>query len=336
VPSVRVLEPGFQATIQDGGRPGYLAKGIPPCGAQDVWSLRLASLLVGNELPPPPLSPGPPGDAGLEMPFLGVALEFSDESVVALAGAEAAATLDGEPVPVWEALLVPRGSALRIGAIGPGTRTYLAVAGGFDVPLYLGSRSTYVRGAQGGLNGRPLRAGDVIELGAPRRPLRELAGRRIRPELRPPLEEPWTLRVVPGPQDHLFADEGLELFFSADWQLSPTSDRMGFRFVGPPLAMKERPEYLVRDAGAGAADIVDDCTPVGGIQVPGGIEPIAMGVENPTAGGYAKIATVITADYGRLGQIRPRETVRFAPVDADEAIALARERAALATDEALA
>src|SRR5207248_7771303 len=129
---------------------------------------------------------------------------------------------------------------------------------------------------------------------------------------------------------------GLELFFAADWQLSPTSDRMGFRFVGPQLPLRERPDYLVRDAGAGPADIVDDCIPVGGIQVPGGLEPIVMGVENPTAGGYAKIATVITADYGRLGQIRPREIVRFAAVDAEEAIEIARELAGLATEEALA
>jgi biotin-dependent carboxylase-like uncharacterized protein len=333
--SVRVLEPGFQVTIQDGGRPGFLARGIPPCGAQDVWSLRLASLLVGNALPPPPLTPGDPGDAGLEMPFLGATLEFSDDAVVALAGGDAVVTLDDEPVSLWETVRVPAGSVLRCGAIGPGTRTYLAVAGGFDVPLYLGSRSTYVRGAQGGLAGRPLRKGDVIPFGEPRRSLDALEGRRIRPELRPALDEPWTLRVVPGPQDHLFTDDGLGLFFAADWQLSPTSDRMGFRFIGPPLALRERPDYLVRDAGSGPADIVDDCIPVGGIQVPGGIEPIAMGVENPTAGGYAKIATVITADYGRLGQIRPREIVRFAPVDADEAIEIARELAGSATEEAL-
>jgi biotin-dependent carboxylase-like uncharacterized protein len=334
--SVRVLDPGLQTTIQDGGRPGYLARGIPPAGAQDVWTLRLASLLVGNALPSPPLSPGGPGDAGLEMALLGATLEFSDESVVALAGGEVDATLDGEPVPLWEAARVPAGGVLRCGAIRRGVRTYLAVAGGFDVPPYLGSRATYIRGFQGGHKGRPLRRDDVVALGAPRRDLDDLAGRRIRADVRPELGPPWTLRVVPGPQDHLFTDEGLELFFSADWKLSATSDRMGFRFVGPPLALRERPGYLIRDAGAGAADIVDDCTPVGGIQVPGGIEPIAMGVENPTAGGYAKIATVITADYGRLGQIRPHEPVRFAAVTADEGVRIAREQAALATEAALA
>jgi antagonist of KipI len=333
---VRVLEPGFQTTIQDGGRPGYLARGVPPSGAQDVWALRLASLLVGNTLPPPPLTPGDPGDAGLEMALLGVTLEFEDERVAAVTGADTAATLDGQPVPLWESFRVPAGGVLHCPAIAPGVRSYLAVAGGFDVPLYLGSRSTYVRGSQGGLNGRPLRKDDVIPLGPPRPDARGLAGRRVRADLRPTFETPHVIRVVLGPQDYLFTDDGLDTFFSADWKLSPISDRMGFRFIGPPLAMRERPDYLIRDAGSGPADIVDDCIPVGGIQVPGGIEPIAMGVENPTAGGYAKIGTVISADFGRLGQIRPHESVRFRAVDADEAVRRAREQTEQATEAALA
>jgi allophanate hydrolase subunit 2 len=186
------------------------------------------------------------------------------------------------------------------------------------------------------MQGRPLRKDDLVPLGPPRQDLGSLMGRRVPPELRPALEPPWTLRVVPGPQDYLFTDEGLDLFFAAEWKLSPMSDRMGFRFVGPALPMKERPDYLIRDAGSGPADIVDDCTPVGGIQVPGGIEPIAMGVENPTAGGYAKIGTVITADYGRLGQIRPHEIVHFEAVTAEDGVRLAKEQAALASEATLA
>jgi antagonist of KipI len=333
--TVTVIDPGFQTTIQDGGRPGYLAKGVPPSGAQDVWSLRLGSLLVGNALPPPPLTPGHPGDAGLEMTFLGAALQFVEESVVAVTGAEAAVTLDGERAPCWEAITVPAGGVLRVGVIGPGSRAYLSVAGGFDVPLYLGSRSTYVRGSQGGLKGRPLRKGDVVRLGEPGE-LSGLLGRRIRQDVRPTLGAPWTIRVVPGPQDELFTPAGLGTFFSADWNLNPMSDRMGFRFIGPPLAMRERPEYLIRDAGSGPADIVDDCIPVGGIQVPGGIEPIAMGVENPTAGGYAKIGVVITADYGVLGQVRPHEVVRFQALTAEEAVAIAHAQVELAAETSLA
>jgi biotin-dependent carboxylase-like uncharacterized protein len=246
------------------------------------------------------------------------------------------ATLDGDPMPLWESVRVPAGGVLHCAAIAPGVRSYLAVAGGFDVPPYLGSRSTYVRGSQGGLNGRPLRKGDTIPLGRPAPGARALVGRSVRSELRPTFETPHVIRVVLGPQDYLFTDKGLDTFFSAGWKLSPVSDRMGFRFIGPPLLMKERPDYLIRDAGSGPADIVDDCIPVGGIQVPGGIEPIAMGVENPTAGGYAKIGTVISADFGRLGQIRPHETVRFQAIEADEALRIAREQTALATEAAFA
>ncbi len=325
--AIDVIRPGLQTTIQDAGRPGYLSRGIPPAGPQDYRSFALASLLVGNPLPPPPLAPGDPGLAGLEILAIGPTLTFDAPALVALTGGHLAATLDGEPVPSWTALAVPAGATLKVGKVGPGARAYLAVAGGIDVPLYLGSRATFVRGGQGGLEGRALRKGDRLTLG----PAAEgdASGRAVPEALRRRLDErPWPVRVVPGPQDHLFTEAGLELFFTAEWQLSPTSDRMGFRFIGPPLEMRERPDYLVRDAGSGPADIVDDITPVGGIQVPGGIEPIAMGVENPTAGGYAKIGTVISTDLGVLGQIRPMEPVTFTAVSVDEAQQIARDQQA--------
>ena len=324
--AIDVIRPGLQTTIQDAGRPGYLSRGIPPAGPQDYRSFALASLLVGNPLPPPPLAPGDPGLAGLEILAIGPTLTFDAPTLVALTGGHVEPTLDGEPVPSWTALAVPAGATLKVGKVGPGARAYLAVAGGIDVPRYLGSRATFVRGGQGGLEGRALKKGDRLSLGPAGD---ETPGPAVPEGLRRRLDErPWPVRVVPGPQDHLFTEAGLELFFSAEWQLSPTSDRMGFRFIGPALEMRERPDYLVRDAGSGPADIVDDITPVGGIQVPGGIEPIAMGVENPTAGGYAKIGTVISTDLGVLGQIRPMEPVRFAAVGVDEAQQIARDEQA--------
>lgn len=331
--TMEVVKPGLQTTIQDGGRPGHLSKGIPPAGAQDYRSFALASLLVGNALPPPPLSLGDPGDAGLEMLAMGPTLRFAGETVFALTGGDVDAKLDGEPVPMWTSVHAQAGATLKCGKVGPGARAYLAVAGGVDVPPYLGSRSTYVRGAQGGLEGRALRADDVLSLGDPAGELSEVQGRQVAPAMRRQLGAPWAVRVVPGPQDHMFSAAGLETFFSAEWKLSPTSDRMGFRFIGPELEMNPRPDYLERDAGSGPADIVDDITPVGGIQVPGGIEPIAMGVENPTAGGYAKIGTVISTDLGVLGQIRPLEEVFFHSVTVDEALAIAEaERIEIAAE----
>jgi biotin-dependent carboxylase-like uncharacterized protein len=321
---IEVLDGGMQTTIQDGGRPGYLSRGIPPAGAQDFYSLALANLLVGNELTPPPLTRKTPGAAGLEMLMKGVKLRFHDDTVVALAGADMGAKLDGKEVPCFEPIGVKAGAELHLGVARQGARGYLAIAGGIDVPQVLGSRATYVRGSQGGLQGRALRKGDRLSLLPASVDLSALAARRLPDGLPPTPEEPRVIRVVLGPQDFMFTSKGIETFLTAEWKLSPVSDRMGMRLIGPPLELNPRPSYLTRDAGAGPADIVDDVIPVGGIQVPGGIEPIVMGVENPTAGGYAKVATVISADLGKMGQLKPGEILTFRSVEAAQGLDIIR------------
>ena len=236
----------------------------------------------------------------------GVTLRFPEETVIALAGADMGATVDGAPVERFRPIVVPAGGVLKCGTVKSGARGYLAIAGGIDVPLVLGSRATYVRGSQGGLEGRALRKGDGLKTFPPvvTGTRRSRSGASTACPAAP--DEPSVIRVVLGPQDFMFTAKGIETFLTAEWRLSPVSDRMGMRLVGPPLELHPRPDYLTRDAGSGPADIVDDVIPVGGIQVPGGIEPIVMGVENPTAGGYAKIATVISADLGKMGQIQPK------------------------------
>ena len=321
---IEVLDGGLQSTIQDGGRPGFLSRGIPPAGAQDFYSLAIANLLVGNELTPPPLSRARPGAAGLEMVVKGVTLRFPKETVIALTGADMAATLDGVPVERFRPIVVPAGGVLKCGTVKSGARGYLAIAGGIDVPLVIGSRATYVRGAQGGLDGRALRKGDRLKTFAPTMPVARIAKRTLA-GLPPGPDEPTVIRVVLGPQDFMFTAKGVDTFLGAEWKLSPVSDRMGMRLVGPSLELHPRPDYLTRDAGSGPADIVDDVIPVGGIQVPGGIEPIVMGVENPTAGGYAKIATVISADLGKMGQIPPKGPLTFRKVRAEEGIAIIKD-----------
>jgi len=321
---IEVLDGGLQTTIQDGGRPGFLSRGIPPAGAQDFYSLAIANLLVGNDLTPPPLSRAGPGAAGLEMLVKGVSLRFGEETAIALAGADMAATLDGAPVERFRPVVVPAGGVLKCGMVKSGARGYLAIAGGIDVPLVIGSRATYVRGAQGGLDGRALRKGDTLKTLQPTMALSRIAGRDLGGLPTGP-EDPTVIRVVLGPQDFMFTTQGVETFLTAEWKLSPVSDRMGMRLVGPPLELHPRPDYLTRDAGSGPADIVDDVIPVGGIQVPGGIEPIVMGVENPTAGGYAKIATVISADLGKMGQIPPKGALSFRKVRAEEGIAIIKD-----------
>ena len=321
---IEVLDGGLQTTIQDGGRPGYLARGIPPAGAQDFYSLAIANLLVGNELTPPPLSRAPPGAAGLEMLVKGVSLRFETLAVIAVTGADMAATLDGAPVPRFQPIVAASGSILKCGVAHTGARGYLAVAGGIDVPAVLGSRATYVRGTQGGLEGRALRKGDKLKSFAPAADIARLAKRSLG-DLPSGPEEPTVIRVVLGPQDFMFTEKGVDTFLTAEWRLSPVSDRMGMRLIGPPLELHPRPDYLMRDAGSGPADIVDDVIPVGGIQVPGGIEPIVMGVENPTAGGYAKIATVISADLGKMGQILPKGPLTFRRIEPEEATAIIKD-----------
>lgn len=334
-----ILKPGPLTTVQDGGRPGLLSKGIPPAGAQDAYCLRAANALVGNRVGPPPLSLGDPGDAGLEFLLQGPRLRFDADAVIAVTGAEVTPKVDGEAVPTWEPVTVPAGVTLDAGMARQGARGYVAVRGGVDVAPFLGSRSTYLVGAVGGHEGRALAKGDRLPVGdaGDRPPAR--TGQAFPPELRPRFESPQRIRVMHGPQADLFDDESVERFFAAEWTLSPVANRMGFRFTGPTLTFKERPDYLARDAGSNPSNIVDDVTPLGGIQAPDGAALILMGVEHPTAGGYAKIATVITADLGLAGQVRPGGTVVFEPVTAEEALeadALQTRSLSLATEEPVA
>jgi biotin-dependent carboxylase-like uncharacterized protein len=230
---------------------------------------------------------------------------------------------------------VRAGDVLDVGRAKRGVRSYVAVAGGIDVPQDLGSRATYLVGARGGHEGRALQAGDQLPLGSASSQARTTT-QRIPQGLRPDFERAVeTLRVVRGPQYELFTEEGVVTFFGSEFRLSPQSSRMGFRFTGPPIALKPKPDYLIRDAGSGPADIVDDVSALGAIQVPAGEEVIILGVEVPSAGGYAKIATLISADLGRLGQLRPSQPVRFEAVELTEALAIAEEMLNALTAESL-
>ncbi|MBI2528612.1 MAG: biotin-dependent carboxyltransferase [Candidatus Rokubacteria bacterium] len=317
---LEVLAGGLQSTIQDVGRPGYLATGMPPSGPADRFSLGIANLLVGNDPGGPYLVGRRPGAAGIEVLLSGLKLRVLAETAIAGTGADLSATLNGRPLPMWQCLRVQPGDELAFARARSGARAYLAVAGGIDVPLFAGSRATNVRAFVGGVEGRPLKAGDLLRSFPASRPASELEGRRLRSDLLPALGDRWRVRVVLGPQDDLFLPESIETFLAHDWRLSPTSDRMGCRYIGPPLAFRSRPAYLVEQAGADPSNIVDDTIPVGGIQVPGGVEPIVLHVDGPSLGGYAKIATVISADLRQVGQTRPGQITRFEAVSTDEAV----------------
>ena len=325
---IEIIKPGPLSSIQDSGRLGYLHTGLAPAGPMDHVSLRIASLLVGNELPPPLFCGGPRGDAGFEFTLLGPTIKFYADTLIALAGAEMPASLDGVEVPYYASVPVNAGATLTLGATRSGARTYLAVAGGLNVEPVLGSRSENLFSSRGPF-GRALQKGDQI----PIRSLSELSERQ--PGIRfdraqlAVIGGEQILRVVMGPQHEAFTKKSIADFTTEAWKLSTQANRTGLRFHGPKLEFGPRPDYLVRDAGADPSNIVDDIIPVGGIQCPSGIEAIVMGIENPTVGGFAKIATVISADIATAGQMRPGDIARFKSVSVAEALDIAQTAAAL-------
>jgi antagonist of KipI len=239
--------------------------------------------------------------------------------VIAVTGGDLTPTLNGAALPMWQAVLVREGDVIAFQAPRLGVRAYLTIAGGIVVPEFLGSKATNIRAGVGGIEGRILKTGDLLQIGQPSRDLAELAGRTWPEEARPRHAVPWTVRVVLGPQDDLFTPQSVETFLTTDWKLSPISDRMGCRYIGPKLDFLPRPDYLIEQAGSDPSNIVDDGTPLGGIQVPSGLEPIVMGADVPSFGGYAKIATVISSDIGVVGQGKPGDIVHFRAVEVEEA-----------------
>jgi biotin-dependent carboxylase-like uncharacterized protein len=307
---IEVVKPGLSTTVQDAGREGYYDVGIPPSGALDQFSLAAANLLVGN----------PEGAAALECAYLGPELRFGSDAVVAVTGAELAPRVDGDERPTWEAFEVPAGATLSFAHLKGGARAYIAVAGGFDVPELLGSRSTYALGSLGGLEGRALAAGDELPVGSgDGRP-----GRAVPATLRPSFAMELEIRVVMGLYDHLLSDAGRRTFAETTWTLTPVADRVGFRYKGSTL------EFLGRKppfgAGSDPSNIVDAPYPIGSIQIPGGVEPIVLHRDAVSGGGYAMIATVISADMDAVAQSAPGARTRFVGISLDAALDARAER----------
>ncbi|WP_028926866.1 biotin-dependent carboxyltransferase family protein [Pseudonocardia acaciae] len=308
---IEVRKPGLSTTVQDTGRNGYYDLGIPPSGALDLYSLAAANRLVGNS----------PGDAALECVYLGPELVFTEDAVVAVTGASLPPKVNGEERPLWESFAVAAGDVLDFGFVKGGARAYIAVAGGIDVPVVLGSRSTYALGALGGVEGRSLVAGDVLPVGAGSGP--STPGRAVPEELWPVLSKDVEVRVVMGLYDHVLAPAGRETFLSTTWTLTPVADRVGFRYDGPGLETVERTPPF--GAGQDPSNIVDAPYPIGSIQVPGSVEPIILHRDAVSGGGYMMIATVISCDLDVVAQSAPNTRTRFVEVTLDEALTARRD-----------
>jgi biotin-dependent carboxylase-like uncharacterized protein len=312
---LRVRSAGLHTTVQDAGRDGYYDIGMPPSGAIDQFSYRVANLLVGN----------PETAAGLEATYVGPSLEFTDERLVAVTGAEVQANRNGVPVPSWETVAVRGGDVLSFDMISAGARLYVAVAGGVNVPPYLGSRSTYTFVGLGGHEGRKLADGDRLPLGAEAvaaGPPPE--GTAVAEELRPRFPAVMPLRTVVGLCSYRLSEAGMRTLLEAVWQVTKDADRVGYRLRGDSLEFVDRPQPF--GAGSGAANVVDLGYPVGSIQVTGGGEPVVLLNDAVTGGGYATLGTVVSADRDRIGQVKTGDRVSFEPVDLDQALAARRDR----------
>lgn len=298
---IEIIEPGPLSTIQDRGRFGYQRFGISASGAMDQTSFRIANALLGND-----------GDAAvIEMTLAGMTLKIGRSPArLAYAGADTAITVDGRPVGACRGFRAEPGQVVAIGPMSRGLRGYLAIGGGVACPPVQGSRSTHTRSAIGGLDGGPLRQGQLLPLAnnAENGPLLILADTAI-------LATDGPVRVLLGPQDAMFSQSGIETFLSSDYRLSSKVDRMGCQLEGPPIA------HL------GDFNIVSDGIANGSIQVPGNGQPIILLADRQTTGGYAKIATVISHDLRKIAQARPGNALRFTAVGAQEAEHIARTEA---------
>jgi len=298
--AIRVAKPGFFTTVQDLGRYGYAHLGISPAGAADPLSFRIANLLVGNEANAP----------ALEMTLLGASLEFNEGAVVAITGASCECRAGLDPVPANIAVPISAGAVLECGNMPTGARCYLAVRGGFDVPLVMGSAATHVGGRFGGVHGRRLQSGDILHIG--KRKTVRLGSPR--PGALDALLGQGPLRVTKGAQQEWFGAEAFEKLFSCAYVVSEQSDRMGLRLKGEAVRPREQSQLLT------------DGIPLGAIQVPQDGQPIILFVDQQTTGGYPKIANVTAVDVHRLGQMRPRDEVRFVEVSIAEAVQALREQ----------
>jgi antagonist of KipI len=304
--TIRVQAPGLLTTVQDLGRPGFGPIGVSPSGAADPVSLRLGNRLVANE----------ESAAGLEMTLLGGTFVFPDGAILALTGSDFGATLEDVPLELGTSAEARPGQVVRVGATSSGARCYLCVQGGITVTPFLGSASTHILSGLGGFQGRALRKADVIQVGPATKPF---CKRSITSQARASLSPRKLLRVTPGPQVEWFSESSQDLFYASTYRVGEQSNRMGLRLAGPAVSQRRSSQMITEGVSLGA------------IQVPAAGAPIILFVEQQTTGGYPKIANVISADLHRLGQLRPRDEVRFERVTFDAARALLIEQEKLLT-----
>lgn len=311
--AIKVRQPGLLTTVQDTGRFGEYHIGMPPSGAMDVFSYHVGNYLVGNE----------EGAAGLEITYFGPEIEFTQDAVIAITGAELPPKINGEEAPTWETLAVAEGDVVSFDYLKSGARSYLAIAGGIDVPVFMHSRSTYTLIGLGGHEGRALQEDDELKIGEADG-ASDRVGKRVDDDHIPTYSDAPELRVIIGLASYRLTKESLETFLNTEWTVTPDADRIGYRYRGGELEFVEREQPA--GAGADQANVVDFGYPVGSIQVPGGVEPIVLNNDAVTGGGYATIGTVISVDRDTLAQTKTNDKTSFRSVDLEEAMEARAQR----------
>ncbi len=327
---LKVIKGGVESVVEDWpGRVGYLDNGMASSGAFDPVALGLGNVCVGND----------PGEAGIEIAGGYFEGRFEDDAVIAVTGTDMSATVNGEPIPMYEAVKVNKGDVIKFSHFGDvGFRGYLTLAGGIDVPVYLGSKSTCIFGSYGGFEGRKLQPDDEIKIGTPSAPLDSLAGRKIKDDKRPKMEREWQLRSVPGPQaapDYV-TEDGMEVLFSQPFKVSLTSNRSAYR-----VSEIDPETFFARtDGGVGGShpsNILDNAYAIRGAMNVCGNTPILLIADGPTLGGYMNPLQVIQADLWKIGQGTPgRDFFRFVYCTPEEAIEARKEMRAWLSEESLA
>lgn len=291
---IKVQKPGLCTTVQDMGRVGFQKFGIPVSGVMDEFSFVVANYLLGNNY----------NNAVLEVQYMGPTLEFDFDVSVAITGANLSAKLNGEDVAMWETINIKKGDILSFGNIKEGVRAYIAFAGEIDVPLVNGSKSTLLKSKLGGFDGRQLKMLDEIEIKNPRVLEKK---NKLQEKFIPKFVAENEIRVILGPQDDYFTENGIKTFLSSEYTVTKDADRMGMRLSGEVIEHKDK------------ADIISDAAVFGSIQVPGNGLPIILLADRQTTGGYTKIATVIKADLPKLAQMAPNNKIKFKKVELSEA-----------------
>lgn len=299
---IKIVKPGMLSTVQDAGRFGVMKNGFTQSGAMDIRSMKIANKLVGNDL----------NSAVIEMTMLGITASFRKDCIIALSGGDFQSKLNGKPIKTNKAYKVKNGDMLIMGYAKTGMRAYLAVSGGIDANVVMGSRSTNLKSAIGGYEGRMLKAWDMLDFGECNTDIsdydiekRELPEREFSTAVK--------VRAVLGPQDFMFTKEDIKTFFNSEYEVTPQSDRMGIRLEGHAML------------GKNGMDIISDGIVFGSVQIPKNGKPIILMADHQTTGGYAKIATVISVDLPLLAQVRPNDKIMFVKISAKKAEKLARK-----------